>query len=104
MSKSGESSLWRSLAVALGEGVAFSVGMKLTNSVARQIPSPHLRSLAGADRAEGPAVADGAPFDREIAEAMRATVDARIHEYGGTVERQIQDAAGELRRYVDEKI
>jgi hypothetical protein len=104
MSKSGELSLWRSLAVALGEGVAFSVGMKLTNSVARQIPSPHSRSLEGADHAEAPVAADGAPFDREMADAMRVTVDARIHEYGGTVERQIHDAAGELRRYVDEKI
>src|SRR5580658_10852880 len=106
MPKSGESSLLRSLVVALGEGMAFSVGMKLTDSMARQLLAPELAlehpdtESAGAEHA--PIVistADGTPFDPKVVEALVAAVDARIHELDGKVERRIRD--GEARITVD---
>ena len=40
MQSSRDSSLWRSLAVAFGDGLAFGVGMKLTQAAGRQVSAP----------------------------------------------------------------
>src|SRR5690348_5761192 len=37
MQSSRDSSIWRSLAVAFGDGLAFAVGVKLSQNAARQI-------------------------------------------------------------------
>jgi len=86
MPRSAESSLWRSLAVALGEGVAFSVGMKLTNRVARQLEP----ASSGAGAAEH---AGDAAFDRALAEVIVAAVDSRVQESEAAVERRIREGA-----------
>jgi len=82
MSKNGESSLLRSLAVALGEGVAFSVGMKLTDSVAKQ--------LSGGP-AEQPAAlpATGALDLRENDDRIRALVEEKVAEHFAALQSQM---------------
>jgi len=82
------------------------MGMKLTESVARQVTpaAPGKDGLAERvekieQRLEGMEHAsvvipsgEGAPFDQKVAEALLHAVDARIHEYDGTVLRRIADA------------
>src|SRR5580704_16942056 len=46
MQSSSDSSIWRSLAVAFGDGLAFGVGVKLSQNAARQIGAPQ-RSGSG---------------------------------------------------------
>ena len=52
MENDRDSSIWRSLAVAFGDGLAFGVGMKLTQNAARQPGAPHTGAPALADRFE----------------------------------------------------
>jgi hypothetical protein len=86
--------------------MAYSVGMKITDSMARQLLAPEIASghpdteHAGAEHAPiAISMADGTPFDEKVVEALVAAVDARIHELDGKVERRIRD--GEARIAVD---
>jgi hypothetical protein len=77
MPKRGESSLFRSLAVALGEGLAFSTGMNITDGMARQF-APQDGALAervekridGAGHPPMISTAEDAPFDQKVVDAM----------------------------------
>jgi hypothetical protein len=111
MESSRDSSVWRSLAVAFGDGLAFGVGMKLTQPAGRaSVAAPqtdltplahrleqmeqriaeieHLpRTLAPSEKAAAPPQ----PFDQKVLEAIVNALDARLHEHSGQVERQITE-------------
>src|ERR1700691_2214809 len=116
MQNNRDSSILRSLAVAFGDGLAFGVGMKLTQGGGRggEAPAPEIaREIALAadlapllerlDAIEGrigkveraPAViapasaAAPAPFDQKVLEAIVKALDARLLEQAGQVERRI---------------
>ncbi|SPE35256.1 conserved hypothetical protein [Candidatus Sulfopaludibacter sp. SbA3] len=109
MQSSRDSSVWKSLAVAFGDGLAFGVGMKLTQPAGRaSVAAPQTdltplahrleqmesriaeienlpRTLAPAERAAPQ------PFDQKVLEAVVNALDARLHEHAGQVERQITE-------------
>lgn len=111
MQSSRDSSVWRSLAVSFGDGLAFGVGMTLTQPAGRaSVAAPQTdltdvahrldqmeqriaeiervpRTLAPAERAAPPAQ----PFDQKVLEAVVNALDARLHEHAGQVERRITD-------------
>ena len=100
MQSSRDSSVWKSLAVAFGDGLAFGVGMKLTQSAARHPetePLPEPAPVAGRlgqieqriSRIEQAPPA--APFDRKVLEAVVGAVDARLKEHAGQVERRLAE-------------
>ena len=80
MRHSADSSVWRSLAVAFGDGLAFGVGMKLTQHTCRQADAGEASSPSAGRIQEIeqrlarlehlPALASSAPFDREILESV----------------------------------
>lgn len=102
MQNSGDSSIWRSLAVAFGDGVAFGVGMKLTQSAVRQpAAKAELGSGRLSERVEQleeqirqlqrpPAVASGT-LDQKVLEAVVNALEARLQEHAGQVERRLAD-------------
>src|ERR1035437_4635193 len=106
MQSSRDSSIWKSLAVAFGDGLAFGVGMKLSQSAARHPetePQPELAPVAdrrgqieqrparsGRPPAAPPPV-PAAPFDRKVLEAVVNAVDERLKEHAGQVERRIAE-------------
>jgi hypothetical protein len=81
MRDSGDSSVWKSLAVAFGDGLAFGVGMKLTQNAQRQALPP-----ASADAGAAPN-----PLDRRVLEAVTAALDARLNEHIAQVDRRLAD-------------
>jgi hypothetical protein len=106
MQSSRDSSVWKSLAVAFGNGLAFGVGMKLTQGAARHpetAPQPELAPVA--DRLgqieqriarieqmpAAPPPVPAAPFDRKVLESVVKAVDERIKEHAGQVERCIAE-------------
>ena len=100
MQTSRDSSLWRSLAVAFGDGLAFGVGMKLTQTAARQVAPPRTESNVVTDRMDQveqrvkrleqtPAAA--APLDQKVLETIVAALEARLHEQAGQVDRRLAD-------------
>ena len=111
MESSRDSSIWRSLAVAFGDGVAFGVGMKLTQNAGRPAGAP-ARSEPGplAGRIEeieqriarveqACAVSAGAgpaPFDHKVLEAVAHSLDARLMEHAGKVERSLAELEARL--------
>jgi hypothetical protein len=109
MENARDSSIWRSLAVAFGDGLAFGVGMKLTQNAARQPGTPHSGATALADRFErlehrierlehtpiaGPEVAPGpgpVGFARKVIEAVVQAVDERLNEHAKQLERRLAE-------------
>jgi hypothetical protein len=111
MESSRDSSVWRSLAVAFGDGLAFGVGMKLTQQAGRpSVAAPQTdlapvahrlermeqriaeieqtpRTLAPPEKAALPAQ----PFDQKVLEAVVKALDARLNEHSSHVERQITE-------------
>jgi len=83
MQRSSDSSVWRSLAVAFGDGLAFGVGVKL--SQARDRRNAGLPA-ASEERLEPPR-----STDQKVLEAIVGAVDARLAEHAGQVERRIAD-------------
>ena len=111
MQATRDSSVWRSLAVAFGDGLAFGVGMKLTQP-ARSTPAPaapaadlspvarrleqveqRLSEVERTPRALAPPPERRAaqPFDQKVLEAVVNALDTRLHEHTAQVERQIGD-------------
>jgi hypothetical protein len=113
MLNSRDSSIWRSLAVAFGDGVAFGVGVKLTQPPpARSVgPAPRIDlsplaqrireieqkvdALHQMPRAIAPAAA-GASFDQKVLEAVVNALDARLNEQAGQVERRLTELEAKL--------
>lgn len=107
MQNSRDSSLWRSLAVAFGDGLAFGVGMKLTQNASKP-PAP--RWDAGIEdrparleeleqrlrRIEGAPALTSSGFDPGVLDAVVNALDARLAEHAGTVERRITEVEARL--------
>src|ERR1700683_4296927 len=117
MQNNRDSSVLRSLAVAFGDGLAFGVGMKLTQAGGRGVeaPAPQLAPpadltplLGRLDAIEGrigkveraaimPSSALApAPFDQKVLEAIVKALDARLLEQAGQVERRITELEAKL--------
>ena len=119
MQSSRDSSIWRSLAVAFGDGVAFGVGIKLaqgpnrpaaTAPAAAPAAAPALDSvtdrlqelehrLASIENAPPPvipAASAPAPFDQKVLEAIVNALDARLKEQAGAVERRLTELEAKL--------
>jgi len=114
MENSRDSSVWRSLAVAFGDGLAFGVGMTLTQKAGRRggLPQPetgtlpeHLeqleRRLAQAEKAP-------ARLDPKVLETIVNALEARLRERDGQWADRLAGSAesitAAMRREGDEKI
>lgn len=113
MQNNRDSSVLRSLAIAFGDGLAFGVGVKLTQRVA---PSPEGATLPVdltplVDRLNEMEVRMGkverapaaisttpapAPFDQKVLEAVVNALDARLAEQAGQVERRFTELEAKL--------
>jgi hypothetical protein len=107
MQTSRDSSIWRSLAVAFGDGLAFGVGMKLTQNAPPR-PSGALalepkaaplsgrleqleQRLAQIEQTPPAAPAPAAPFDQRVLEAVVHALDARLQEQASQVEQRLAE-------------
>ena len=109
MQSSRDSSVWRTLAVAFGDGLAFGAGITLTRSAARlaapKSMTPDLRSLnarlteieqrgielTGHARAVGTLPAAGSPLNHKAADAVVQAIDGRFTEIGGQIDRRLAE-------------
>jgi hypothetical protein len=119
MQNNRDSSVLRSLAIAFGDGLAFGVGMKLTQrGAAQSAPAPPAEEASAAiemqplhdrlneiearigkvERAPA-AIASApapAPFDHKVLEAIVHALDARLLEQAGQVERRLTELEAKL--------
>jgi hypothetical protein len=106
MQNSRDPSLWRSLAVAFGDGVAFGVGMKITQNAARKAgtpaahdPAPVTERLAEIEKRVAQmerapmsrAVSGPANLDQQAMDALVHALEARLKEHAGQVERHLAE-------------
>jgi hypothetical protein len=107
MESSRDSSVWRSLAVTFGGGLALgAVGMKITQSALRPIEIPVRpdfnpvtdrlsRMEQRLERVEQvppqTTTPAAAPLDQKVLEAVVGAVDARLHEHTAQVDRRLAD-------------
>ena len=103
MEKSHDSSLLRSLAVAFGDGLAFGVGMKLTQNPAAKPGTPAPSDLGTRlsrveqrvekiERIPVSVTASGAePYDPGVLDALMHAVEARLQENAGQTERRLAE-------------
>jgi hypothetical protein len=112
MDNSRDSSVWRSLAVTFGGGLALgAVGMKLTQTALRPAeaaPRPEPNTLTGRlsnmerrleqmeqspapVRAPAASQPPSATIDQKVLEAVIGAVDARLHEHAGQIDRRLAD-------------
>ena len=108
MQSSRDSSVWRSLAVAFGDGLAFGVGMKLTQPSGRApvaAPEADLSPLAlRLEQMEqrireietAPRTLAAQPFDQKVLEAVVTALDARLRENSSQVERRITELQAKI--------
>ena len=97
MNKSRDSSVWRSLAVAFGDGLAFGVGVKLTENVPGKLglPLPSEISSRVAEierriaRIERAPEAASANLDQGILDALVAALEARLQENAAELDRRL---------------
>lgn len=101
MEKSRDSSVWRNLAVAFGDGLAFGVGMKLTQNAPEKNAPPSQAELAGRlarleqkfshiERAPMGATGGGS-LDPEVLEALTHALEARLQENAAQMERRLSE-------------
>jgi hypothetical protein len=106
MESSRDSSVWRSLAVTFGGGLALgAVGMKITQTALRpaELPSrPAMnpetdrlsrmeQRLERVERAPAPVSPGTAPVDQKVLEAVVGALEARVHAHSAQVERRLAD-------------
>ncbi len=101
MRDSGDSSVLKSLAVAFGDGLAFGVGMKLTQKAQRQAfpqaaeaPSDAGALLDRLDQIEQRMrLIESAPagFDQRTLDALTGALEARLNEHTSQVGRRLAD-------------
>lgn len=105
MQGSRDSSIWRSLAVAFGDGLAFGVGMKLTQTAparSAQAPAANLtpaagrleeleRRLAQMEKTRAAVAAPAPAIDQKVLEAVVHAVEGRLQEHAGQVERRMAE-------------
>ena len=90
MKHEGDSSLWKSLAVALGDGIAFGVGMKLAQSA----PSARPQRIAPPESAAAPAPppAESESLDLQTLSKILAKIDATLAGHMTKVEERLSGA------------
>jgi hypothetical protein len=96
-----DSSLLRSLAVAFGDGLAFGVGMKLTQTAAGKsaaaAPSDQAARLARLEQRlerteRAPAALVGSPsLDPRVLEALTRSLEARLQEHAALTDRRLAE-------------
>jgi hypothetical protein len=105
MQNSRDSSVWRTLAVAFGDGLAFGVGVTLTRNAARlaatRSATPELRPINDRiaeieqrmerARAAGSLPVAGAPLNHRAADAVLKAIDGRFTELGGRIDRRLAE-------------
>jgi hypothetical protein len=105
MQNSRDSSVWRTLAVAFGDGLAFGAGVTLTRSAARlaapRSPAPDLRPLHDRigeierriehARTVGMLPVAGSPLNHRAADAVLKAIDGRFTEIGGQIDRRLAE-------------
>jgi hypothetical protein len=97
MQERHDSSVWRSLAVAFGDGLAFGVGMKLTQNPGRQAeravdparPAGRLEAIEQRLERMERHPASAGPFDQKVLEAVVNALDARLKEQAASVEKRL---------------
>ncbi len=125
MENARDSSMWRSLAVAFGDGLAFGVGMKLTQNAARQAGAPPSDVAVLADRFERLeqrferlehtpiAAPEAAPeprpagFARGVIEAVVQAVEERLNKHAKQAElrlAELEARVAEVRSHLDAEI
>jgi hypothetical protein len=117
MDSSRDSSVWRSLAVTFGGGLALgAVGMKLTQTAHRSVevtsrPEPasladrlssmehrleRMQQTPASPRPPGPVQTAAAAIDQKVFEAIVGAVDARLHEHASQMDRRLADLEARL--------
>jgi tetrahydromethanopterin S-methyltransferase subunit G len=105
MQSSRDSSVWRTLAVAFGDGLAFGAGVTLTRSAARlaapRSTAPDLRPLNDRlseieqriehARTTGTLPVAGTPLNHKAADAVLRVIDGRFTEIGGQIDRRLAE-------------
>src|ERR1035437_1361426 len=105
MQNSRDSSVWRTLAVAFGDGLAFGVGVTLTRNAARlaatRSATPELRPINDRiteieqrmerARAAGSLPLAGGPLNHRAADAVLKAIDRRFTELGGQIDRRLAE-------------
>ena len=105
MQNSRDSSVWRTLAVAFGDGLAFGVAVTLTRNAARlaatRSATPELRPINDRiteieqrmerARAAGSLPVAGAPLNHRAADAVLKAIDGRFTELGGQIDRRLAE-------------
>jgi hypothetical protein len=99
MPKTSHASVWRSLAIALGDGIAFGVGMKLAQGQARAREQAAAGEPARSEPLEPPAAREAAPgpprspevLDLQVLDKVITALGARLAEHMGQVERRLAD-------------
>ena len=108
MQSSRDSSVWRTLAVAFGDGLAFGVGVTLTRNAGRlaalQSASPESRSLnqriaeleERARRARAAALPAVPSPAIQAAGAAQTALDERFAEIGGQIDRRLAELGSKI--------
>ncbi len=101
MDNSRDSSVWRSLAVAFGDGLAFGVGMKLSQNAPAKAGAPARPELSNRLAAiearmhrleEAPAtIAGSANLDPNVLEALTRALEARLQESAALLDRRLAE-------------
>lgn len=101
MENSRDSSVWRSLAVAFGDGLAFGVGMKLSQPGAAKPAAPADTGVAARlDRIEHrverierapAAVAGSGGLDPQVLEALTRALESRLQENTALMDRRLAE-------------
>ena len=111
MQNSRDSSVWRTLAVAFGDGLAFGVGVTLTRGAARLAASrsttpeengwsKELEQRGGRDNGTGAAARPAAPAAK-AEDRLLPAIDKRITEVGGRIERRLAGLGSQLQEELD---
>ena len=118
MQSSRDSSVWRTLAIAFGDGLAFGVGITLTRNAARlaaaRTAAPELHPTQRVDwrsRAAhavtrnplpGQSSAAASPPGHDAADAVLTVIDGRFAEIGGQIDRRLAELEGKIKAELDE--
>src|SRR5260370_17622785 len=88
MQNSRDSSVWRTLAVAFGDGLAFGVGVTLTRSAAR------LAATRSGTTELSPTIT---PLHHRAADAVLTAIDGQFTEIGGRLDRRRAELEGQIK-------
>ena len=108
-----DESIWKNLAVAFGDGLAFGVGVKLSQDATARIAGarPDVRTLAARlaeievriERARQSNTLPG-QFNQKVVESVVSVVDARLREQADHFERRLSAEMAALRAEFGEQI